>query len=119
MFGKDRKIRKEGETAEAIVLSAAMSGYSNSKGINKWHLHLRVQFPDGSTDEVATSAYPTGPVGAFQVGEIVPVRYLPGDHSKVEVDRDAMVAAKSAGRTEAEEGLVRLAEEKLARGEGK
>jgi hypothetical protein len=119
VFGKERKIRSEGETAEAIVLAAAMSGYSNSKGINKCHLHLRVQFPDGSTEEAATSAYPTGPAGAFQVGEIVPVRYLPDDRSKVEVDRDAMVAAKEAGRKEAEEGLVRLAEEKLARGEGK
>lgn len=118
MFGKS-KIEKYGEQAKAIVLSAAMSGYSNSKGINKWHLHLRVQFDDGSTEEAATSAYPTGPAGAFLVGEIVPVLYLPDDRSKVEVDREAMVAAKLSGRKEAEEGLVRLAEEKLARGEGK
>ncbi|MFT3866466.1 MAG: hypothetical protein QM729_19575 [Solirubrobacterales bacterium] len=117
MFGKGKKIRNEGQTAQAIVLASDMSGYSNGKGINKSHLKLRVQFDDGSTAEVSCSAYPTGPVGAFQVGEIVPVRYLEGDRSKVEVDRDAMVAAKLAGREEAREGLVRLAEEKLERGE--
>jgi hypothetical protein len=114
MFGK-RKISKDGQSAEAIVLSADMSGYSNSHGINKWHLHLRVRFDDDTTVEAKCSAYPTGPVGAFQVGDIVPVRYLPSDRTKVEVDRDAMVAAKQAGRKEAEEGLVRLAEERLDR----
>jgi hypothetical protein len=79
MFFK-RKTTKDGERAEAVVLGADMSGYSNSHGINKWHLHLRV---------------------------------------KVEVDRDAMVAAKQAGRKEAEEGLIRLGEERIERGEGK
>jgi hypothetical protein len=114
MFGK-RKISKDGERAEAIVLSSDMSGYSNSHGINKCHLTLRVRFDDGTTVETKCSAYPTGPMGAFRVGDVVPVRYLPGDRSKVEVDRDAMVAAKQAGRKEAEEGLVRLAEERLDR----
>jgi hypothetical protein len=116
MFGK-RKTLKHGESAEAIVLASDMSGYSNSKGINKWHLKLRVRFDDDTTVETSCSAYPTGPVGAFAVGDIVPVRYLPGDRSSVEVDREAMVAAKLAGRQEAEEGLVRLAEERLDKGQ--
>ena len=64
------------------------------------------------------SAYPTGPVGAFNAGDIVPVRYLPKDRSQVEVDREAMVSAAEARRAEGRAGLVRLAEEKLARGEG-
>ncbi len=115
MFGK-RKTIKDGERAEALVLGSTMSGYSNSHAINKWHLHLRVRFPDGTTAETSCSAYPTGAVGAFRVGEVVPVRYLPERRGKVEVDRDAMVAAKQAGRKEAEEGLVRLAEERLDRG---
>jgi hypothetical protein len=114
MFGKG-KILKHGERAEAIVLESDMSGYSNSKGINKWHLKLRVRFDDDTTVETSCSAYPTGPIGAFMVGEIVPVRYWPKDHSQVEVDREAMVAAKLAGRKEAEEGLVKLAEERLDR----
>jgi hypothetical protein len=116
MFGK-RKIEKHGESAEAVVLDSDMSGYSNSHGINKWHLHLRVQFPDGSTGEAKCSAYPTGPVGAFGVGEIVPVRYLPDDRTKVEVDRDAMVAKAEAGRAEARDKLIQFNEEKLRNGD--
>lgn len=49
------------------------------------------------------------------VGDVVPVRYLAERRGKVEVDRDAMVAAKQAGRKEAEEGLIRLGEERLDR----
>ena len=47
MFFK-RKTSKDGERAEAVVLGADMSGYSNSHGINKWHLHLRVKYDDGT-----------------------------------------------------------------------
>jgi hypothetical protein len=116
MFDK-RKIQKHGEQAEAVVLDATMSGYSNSQGINKCHLRLRVQFADGSTTEASCSAYPTGPMGAFQAGQIVPVRYLPDNRNKVEVDRDAMVANSQARRTEAREKLITLGEEKLEKGE--
>jgi hypothetical protein len=55
-------------------------------------------------------------MGAFMVGEIVPVRYRPKDRSLVEVDRDDMVAAKQAGRQENEEGLIKLAEQRLKEG---
>ena len=115
MFGK-RKILKHGERAEAIVLESDMSGYSNSHGINKWHLKLRVRFDDGATVDTTATAYPTGAMGAFAIGEIVPVRYLQSDRSLVEVDHDAMVAAQQAGRKEAEEGLIKLAEERLEKG---
>jgi hypothetical protein len=114
MFGK-RKILKSGIEAEAVVLHADMSGYSNSHGINKWHLKLRVRLDDDSIVETDCSAYPTGPAGAFIVGDVVPVRYLESDTSVIEVDREAMVAAGSAGRKEAEAGLIKLAEERIAK----
>lgn len=115
MFDK-RKIQKHGEQAEAVVIDAVMSGYSNSHGINKWHLRLRVRFDDDTTVEATCSAYPTGPVGAFGVGDLVPVRYLPDNRTKVEVDRDAMVAKSQARRIEGREKMVQLGEEKLERG---
>src|ERR1700761_315649 len=108
MFGKGNKVLRDGRAAEAVVLKSDASGYSNSHGITKWHLELRVRYDDDSYGEVKCNAYPTGPMGAFQIGDVVPVRYLDDDRSKVEVDRDAMVAAKRAGRKEAEEGLLRL-----------
>lgn len=115
MFGKG-KILKHGEQAEAVVLDSDMSGYSNSHGINKWHLKLQVHFDDGTTVDASCSAYPTGPVGAFNPGDIVPVRCWPKDRSLVEVDRDAMVAKAEARRAEGRAGLIRLAEEKLENG---
>ncbi len=116
MFDK-RKIQKHGERADAVVVDSVMSGYSNSHGINKWHLKLRVRFEDGSTVDASCSAYPTGPVGAFNAGQIVPVLYLPDNRAKVEVDRDAMVAESKARRQAGREGLIRLAEEKLEKGD--
>ena len=77
MFDK-HKIQKHGEQAEAVVLDSTMSGYSNSHGINKWHLRLRVQFEDGTTEEAACSAYPTGPVGAlaYWMADAIKDKYL-------------------------------------------
>jgi hypothetical protein len=116
MFGK-KKIQKHGEQAKAVVLESKASGYTNGKGIRKWHLKLRVKFEDGTTGEASCSGYPAGPAGAFIAGNIVPVRYLPQDRTQVEVDHDALVAASEARRAEGREGSVRLAEERLARGE--
>jgi hypothetical protein len=115
MFGK-RSIQKHGRQAEAVVVSSDMSGYSNSHGIHKYHLELRVKLAEGATVDAKCSAYPTGPVRGFMVGEIVPVRYDPDDPEAVVVDRDAMVAAGEARRKSGEEGLLRLGEERLARG---
>ena len=116
MFGK-KKLQKHGEQAKAVVLESTASGYTNGKGIRKWHLKLRVQFEDGTTSEASCSGYPAGAAGAFIAGNIVPVRYRPDDRTKVEVDHDAIVAASEARRAEGREGLVRLSEERLARGE--
>ena len=118
MFGR-HEILKDGEGAEAIVLGVAAGriSYTNSKGEDRWHLHLRVRFADGTIEDTTATAYAIGPAGYFGVGEVLPVKYLPDDRTTVEVDRDAIVAAKEAGREEAQEGLVKLAEERLARGE--
>jgi hypothetical protein len=113
MFGK-RKILKDGEKAQAVVVDSDMSGYSNSKGINKYHLKLRVQFDDGSTVETKCSAYPAGPMRAFNPGDIVPVRYYAKDRSVVEVDRDELLAGAREQQAAAKAALVKMAEQKLA-----
>jgi hypothetical protein len=117
MFGK-RKVLKDGQQAQAVITEAKASGYTNSKGIRKYHLELRVQFDDGSTGEASCSAYPAGPVSAFRPGEIVPVRFSAKDRTEGEVDHEAMVSAAEANRAAGREGLIRMAEEKLARESG-
>jgi hypothetical protein len=96
MFGK-RKILTDGIEAEAVVLRADLSGHSDSDGIHKWHLKLRARLDDDSFVETECSAYPTGPAGGFTAGDVLPVRYLESDTSLIEVDRDAMLAAMTAG----------------------
>lgn len=116
MFGK-RKVLKSGAKAQAVVVSSDMTGMSNSHGAHKWSLDLRVQFDDGSTTDVSCHAYEVDLASGYGPGQIVPVRYDTNDRSKVEVDREAMVAESEARKEAGRAGLVRLAEEKLARGE--
>ncbi len=116
MFGK-RKLLKHGATAQAAVISADMTGMSNSHGAHKWKLKLSVQFDDGSTGEASCSAYEASIGMGYGPGQIVPVRYDQDDRSKVEVDVPALEATKEANRKEGEEGLARLAKERLAHGE--
>ena len=116
MFGKG-KILKNGAKAQAVIVNSDMSGLSNSHGAHKWHLELRVQFDDGSKGDASCSAYEVNLAAGFGPGQIVPVRYDADDRTKVELDRDAMVAESTARKEAGKAGLVKLAEEKLARGE--
>lgn len=116
MFGK-RKLLKNGAKAQAVIRSADMSGLSNSHGAHKWRLELSVQFDDGSTGEASCSAWEVNLASGYGPGQIVPVRYDPSDRSKVEVDHDALKAESEARKEAGRAGLVKLAEEKLARGE--
>jgi hypothetical protein len=56
------------------------------------------------------------PGSAPGAGDIVPVRFLPDNRTKVEVDRDALVSASQPRRAEGREKLIRLGEEKLEKG---
>jgi hypothetical protein len=118
MFGK-RKILKHGEQAEAVVVDAERSGYSNGHGIYKFHLKLRVKLDDGSIVDAACSAYPKDAAGAFMSGDVVPVRFDPKYPGDVELDTEAMAAAGAAVNDELKESaarLVRASEERLAKG---
>jgi hypothetical protein len=118
VFGKN-KLLKNGAIARAAVLSSDMSGMSNGKGAHKWKLELKVQFDDGTTGEASCSAYEVNIGMGYGPGQIVPVRYDPKDRTKVEVDVPALQAERDARKREGEEGLARLAEERLARDEGR
>ncbi len=117
MFGRGKKIRENGAEAKAVVLDNKMGGRTNNAGERHWKVQLRVQFDDGTTTETECSIWcKVG--GQPSAGEILPVRYDPDDHSKVEVDVTAMRAGHDAAREEAKVKLIQAAEEKLSRGEG-
>ncbi len=91
MFGK-RKLLAEGAQAQAIVTWSGNPGAPPGSAPFQYHVELSVQFPDGSTVDIRRRVF-----GAFiDTGQVVPVRYDPTDHSKIEIDHDAILAAQLA-----------------------
>jgi hypothetical protein len=117
VFGRGKKILESGAEAKAVVLATDMSGRTNRHAERLWKVRLRVQFDDGSTAEVDCSMW-SKPFDGPAVGAILPVRYDPGDRSKVEVEVAAMNAGQDAVLEELEANLIEEAEQKLSRGEG-
>lgn len=116
MFGKNKTL-KNGDKAQAVVRDCDMGGMSDSHGAHKWRLDLHVQFDDGTTADITRHVYEVSIGLGFGPGQIVPVRYDPNDRSKIEVDRDLMVAESEARKAAGRAGLAKIAEEQLARGE--
>ena len=123
LFGK-HKLMREGARAEAVVTAARQygghtAGASEAAGRTLpvgYHVTLRVRFDDGSTVEVARKA---DLYGRVTEGDILPVRYDPEDHSKIEVDEPALRAqsdAADAERAQAKQARVSDRERQLAPG---
>src|SRR6476661_2394887 len=112
MFGRGKRILESGAQTKAVVLETDMSGRSNRRAERLWKVKLRVQFNDGSTAEADCSMW-AKPLSGPAVGGILPVRYDPDDHSKVEVDVAARGASQDAARKDLEANLIEEAEEKL------
>jgi hypothetical protein len=110
MFGR-RKILTEGVAAEAVVVD---TGGGSQRGA-MFGLQLRVRFDDGSTGEVLRRIGLHGPdeLPWFVVGSVVPVRYDPTDHSKVEIDMPALKEAHAAARAAEQQRAIESAEEGL------
>ncbi|HEX4109720.1 MAG TPA: SHOCT domain-containing protein [Solirubrobacteraceae bacterium] len=77
MFGGKKKLYAEGAQTEGLVVGAAPS-----KDPGWYWYTVRVKLPDGSTTEIRAS----NDGFALDVGDIVPVRYDPSNHSKVVLD---------------------------------
>ena len=116
MFGR-LNLMRDGAQVDGVVLESTfkhsrISGPGElSVGARIWRLKLHVQFEDGTTTEVERKVNEDDYGGAISSedgrpfpseGDIVPMRYDPKDHSRVEID----VAAIKAKRQEesAEEG---------------
>ncbi len=123
MFAK-HKLMRDGARAKAAVIVAKRSGGVPMDGgysAMAYHLELRVMFDDGSSSEVScqVGGTLTGTDLSFSEGDIVPVRYDPGDRSKIAVDVPAMEAVRKAnqdqlGRQAIDRAEARLAEEMRA-----
>jgi hypothetical protein len=87
MFGK-RKLERDGtEAMGRVIESGAALGFVDAQG---YHVKARVEFDDGTATEVSCKVHRG--LGTFDVGEILPFRYDPGDRSKIVLDEPALKA---------------------------
>lgn len=118
VFGnkKRAKLYSEGAQTEGLVVHRS----DTTEGIN-YHLSVRVKFPDGSATEFK-KWLDWHDVGQLYEGSVVPVRYDPSDHSKVELDVPALQArhgqADATGKAELDAQFARLGEAGSGTGRG-
>jgi hypothetical protein len=90
--GHRKKLLREGARADAVVLER--TGVSLTPGGFSAHkLVLEVHFPDGSQAELQEKVN-VADIGALRgaVGDVLPVRYDPDDHSAMALDVPAIQA---------------------------
>jgi hypothetical protein len=86
-----------------------------------FELKLRVQFDDGTTEDIARRVRlaslggSSGAIGAtVTAGDLLPVRYDPEDRSKIEIDSAAVKQGKEAAREDSQRLAIQRGEEQLA-----
>jgi hypothetical protein len=92
MFGTD-KLLKEGTQGTGIVVETK-EGSTDRLMVFSWHVKVQAHFDDGSTGEIKTTlhVHQKGMIPrddlvlGVKVGDKVPIRFDPKDHSKVEVN---------------------------------
>lgn len=112
-----RKLLKDGQQGEAVVVAAKADRTSRGLGLFGWNVTIRVKLPDGSVKELERYIE-AGHVDASFVhpGHTVPIRFDPNKPSRVEIDTGALHAHRDAqlSRQHAEDdAAVRKAEARL------
>jgi hypothetical protein len=112
MFGKD-KLLSEGAPAKGVVIETHGPATSGQGGVvDSYRLVVRVKFDDGSTTEFAQKLNHRKD-GLHIEGDIVPVRFDPADHSKIEIDLPALAARREAARSDAKQAAIARSERAL------
>ncbi|NUP45877.1 MAG: DUF3592 domain-containing protein [Catenulispora sp.] len=119
MFGKRKKLLQHGAQADAVAIDVRIhGGRSGAAGMSPvWYeLRLRVHYPDGTTAEVDSrlGSDLRGAPASVGVGDIVPVRYDPGQPETVLLDEAALLVRRDERKRALDEAAVERAERKLA-----
>jgi hypothetical protein len=96
MFGR-MNLMRDGAKAMGRVTESG-SDLSFATGGEGYHVKARVEFEDGTSSEISCKVHRG--LGAYGVGEILPFRFDPSDHSKIALDEPALKAI--AGETRAQ-----------------
>lgn len=109
MFGGKKKLYEGGAQTEGVVIKATaqVNPLTTNPG---YMIVVRAKFPDGSTTEFTQGRLRDGggyvyaeTYGSPYVGQVVPVRYDPSDHSKIAVDLPALEETQKQATTQATE----------------
>jgi Short C-terminal domain len=119
VFGGKKKLFSEGAQTEGVVMRAraVVNPLTVDPG---YEVVVRAKFPDGSTTEFTQGHVASGgwlwaqSVGTPFVGQVVPVRYDPSDHSKIAVDlpvlEERLKQAKAAEQAQLDAQVEHLGE---------
>ncbi len=119
MFGKKKRLLRDGTQARAVVVDAERHGgqiVSEGAVPVSYRLRLRVHLDSGTTfDAVCTVGGQLHSARTYySPGDIVPVRFDPEHPDTVLVDESALLAEREDQRRAAAEAVVERAERRLA-----
>jgi len=106
---------KHGVVAQGVVTSHKEISHDQYGSELDYSMHVRVKFEDGTETEIVHRWTKRTKVGSLRVGDKVPVRYDPDDHTKAVLDMPALEAAHAKTIAEAEATLKRYDEERIAK----
>jgi hypothetical protein len=107
------KLRREGVHTRGLVLEKKIfaSGYSTGR-TDACRYKLRVKFEDGTTVEGSLNVLRHEPAEA-DVGDLIPVRYDAADHSKIEIDAEAIKSERADRERDLRERAIERGEREL------
>ena len=100
MFGRD-KLLDNGAQVDGVIIEAPE--YFRGSG-SRYKVTMRVRFDDGETVEVERKLHLS--CGEHRVGAVLPMRYDPADHSKLDIDEPALMAAREANAAAIKESAI-------------
>ena len=108
-----RRLLRSGAEGQAVVRASKRLSQNRGVGAYAHELTLHLRFDDGSETTVTRIAEVKDLAGS-KPGSVVPVRYDPDDHSRVEIDVIAIRRQKARARAESDSAAVADAEQSVA-----
>jgi hypothetical protein len=116
MFGIGKsKLLSEGASVNGVVTDCRLTAGIAGTTISDYHVTVRVKFVDGSSTEFKQKLSKDRVGSYFPIGTILPVRYDPDNHSKIEIDVPA-VTPKEADYEAQDAAAIARAEAAIAQG---
>jgi alpha-D-ribose 1-methylphosphonate 5-triphosphate diphosphatase PhnM len=106
---------KHGVAAQGVVTKHKEIDHNQFGSELDYSIHVRVRFADGTETEIVHRWTKRAKVGLLRVGDKVPVRYDPDDHSKVAIDMPALEAVHEQQMAEAKATVKRYEQERIAK----